>query len=280
MTGLRGSGRDDQITLRWTLPKISSPYSVRLIRRHDGREESIKLNETEYSGPYADSNVTRGGAYSYRVVVNVGGKDVPSEETPLIVAKTPAITGDITNREFVRRGRSVFVTWSWVPGVDKVIVSHTDKPQGTELPLSSLVEGRDFDICRRSSRGIEVMLKMTQTFIGVYPYNEVEARAAEPDRLFFVEPRRIAITTKRSWLGRCEGLFFAGLQKGTNGRWLPEFVINARDVKNYTVEEIGSSSDIDANGLFKIPDQYRKGYEFTFECKSKTDNSNYSFEKR
>lgn len=280
VTGLRGSGRDDQITLRWTLPKISSPYSVRLIRRHDGREESIKLNETEYSGPYADSNVTRGGAYSYRVVVNVGGKDVPSEETPLIVAKTPAITGDITNREFVRRGRSVFVTWSWVPGVDKVIVSHTDKPQGTELPLSSLVEGRDFDICRRSSRGIEVMLKMTQTFIGVYPYNEVEARAAEPDRLFFVEPRRIAITTKRSWLGRCEGLFFAGLQKGTNDRWLPEFVINARDVKNYTVEEIGSSSDIDANGLFKIPDQYRKGYEFTFECKSKTDNSNYSFEKR
>ena len=98
--------------------------------------------------------------------------------------------------------------------------------------------------------------------------------------MFFVEPRRIAITTKRSWLGRCEGLFFAGLQKGTNDRWLPEFVINARDVKNYTVEEIGSSSDIDANGLFKIPDQYRKGYEFTFECKSKTDNSNYSFEKR
>ncbi len=280
VTGLRGSGRDDQITLRWTLPKISSPYSVRLIRRHDGREESIKLNETEYSGPYNDSNITRGGAYSYRVVVNVGGKDVPSEETPLIVAKTPAITGDITNREFVRRGRSVFVTWSWVPGVDKVIVSHTDKPQGTELPLSSLVEGRDFDICRRSSRGIEVMLKMTQTFIGVYPYNEVEARAAEPDRLFFVEPRRIAITTKRSWLGRCEGLIFAGLQKSTHGGWLPEFVINARDVKNYTVEEIGRSSEIDANGLFKVPDQYRKGYEFTFECKSKTDNSNYSFEKR
>lgn len=282
VTGLRGSGRDDQITLRWTLPKISSPYSVRLIRRHDGREESIKLNETEYSGPYSDSNVTKGGAYSYRVVVNVGGKDVPSEETPLIVAKTPAITGDITNREFVRRGRSVFVTWSWVPGVDKVIVSHTDKAQGTELPLSSLVEGRDFDICRRSdnSRGIEVMLKWAQTFIGVYPYNEVEARAAEPDRLFLVEQRRIAITTKRSWLGRCEGLIFAGLQKGTNGRWLPEFVINARDVKNYTVEEIGSSSEIDANGLFKVPDQYRKGYEFTFECKSKTDNSNYSFEKR
>ena len=282
VTGLRGSGRDDQITLRWTLPKISSPYSVRLIRRHDGREESIKLNETEYSGPYSDSNVTKGGAYSYRVVVNVGGKDVLSEETPLIVAKTPAITGDITNREFVRRGRSVFVTWSWVPGVDKVIVSHTDKAQGTELPLSSLVEGRDFDICRRSdnSRGIEVMLKWAQTFIGVYPYNEVEARAAEPDRLFLVEQRRIAITTKRSWLGRCEGLIFAGLQKGTNGRWLPEFVINARDVKNYTVEEIGSSSEIDANGLFKVPDQYRKGYEFSFECKSKTDNSNYSFEKR
>ena len=282
VTGLRGSGRDDQITLWWTLPKISSPYSVRLIRRHDGREESIKLNETEYSGPYSDSNVTKGSAYSYRVVVNVGGKDVPSEETPLIVAKTPAITGDITNREFVRRGRSVFVTWSWVPGVDKVIVSHTAKPQGTELPLSSLVEGRDFDICRRSdnSRGIEVMLKWTQTFIGVYPYNEVEARAAEPDRLFLVEQKRIAITTKRSWLGRCEGLIFAGLQKGTNGGWLPEFVINARDIKNYTVEEIGRSSDIDANGLFKVPDQYRKGYEFTFECKSKTDNSNYSFEKR
>ena len=282
VTGLRGSGRDDQITLWWTLPKISSPYSVRLIRRHDGREESIKLNETEYSGPYHDSDVIKGGAYSYRVMVNVGGKDVPSEETPLIVAKTPAITGDITNREFVRRGRSVFVTWSWVPGVDKVIVSHTDKPQGTELPLSSLVEGRDFVICRRSdnSRGIEVMLKMTQTFIGVYPYNEVEARAAEPDRLFLVEQKRIAITTKRSWLGRCEGLIFAGLQKGTNGGWLPEFVINARDVKNYTVEEIGRSSDIDANGLFKVPDQHRKGYEFTFECKSKTDNSNYSFEKR
>lgn len=282
VTGLRGSGRDDQITLRWTLPKISSPYSVRLIRRHDGREENIKLNETEYSGPYSDSNVTKGGAYSYRVVVNVGGKDVPSAETSLIVAKTPAITGDVKNREFVRRGRSVFVTWSWVPGVDKVIVSHTDKPQGTELSLSSLVEGRDYDICRRSdnSRGIEVMLKWTQTFIGVYPYNEVEARAAEPDRLFFVEPRRIAITTKRSWLGRCEGLIFAGLQKSTHGGWLPEFVINARDVKNYTVEEIGRSSEIDANGLFKVPDQYRKGYEFTFECKSKTDNSNYSFEKR
>lgn len=282
VTGLRGSGRDDQITLRWTLPKISSPYSVRLIRRHDGREENIKLNESEYSGPYNDSNVTKGGAYSYRVVVNVGGKDVPSEETSLIVAKTPAITGDVKNREFVRRGRSVFVTWSWVPGVDKVIVSHTDKPQGTELPLSSLVEGRDFDICRRSdnSRGIEVMLKWAQTFIGVYPYNEVEARAAEPDRLFLVEQRRIAITTKRSWLGRCEGLIFAGLQKGAHGGWLPEFVINARDVKNYTVEEIGRSSDIDANGLFKVPDLYRKGYEFTFECKSKTDNSNYSFEKR
>lgn len=281
VTGLRGSGRDDQITLWWTLPKISSPYSVRLIRRHDGREESIKLNESEYSGPYSDSNVTKGGAYSYRVVVNVGGKDVPSEGTPLIVAKTPAITGDITNREFVRRGRSVFVTWSWVPGVDKVIVSHTAKPQGTELPLSSLVEGRDFDICRRSdnSRGIEVMLKLAQTFIGVYPYNEVEARAAESDRLFLVEQRRIAITTKRSWLGRCEGLIFAGLQKGTHGGWLPEFVINARDVKNYTVEEIGRSSEIDSNGHFKVPDQYRKGYEFTFECKSKTDNSNYSFEK-
>ena len=281
VTGLRGSGRDDQITLRWTLPKISSPYSVRLIRRHDGREENIKLNESEYSGPYSDSNVTKGGAYSYRVVVNVGGKDVPSAETSLIVAKTPAITGDVKNREFVRRGRSVFVTWSWVPGVDKVIVSHTDKPQGTELSLSSLVEGRDYDICRSSdnSRDIEVVLRGLQTFIGVYPYNEVEARAAEPDRLFLVEQKRIAITTKRSWLGRCEGLIFAGLQKGTNG-WLPEFVINARDAKNYTVEEIGRSSDIDANGLFKVPDQYRKGYEFTFECKSKTDNSNYSFEKR
>lgn len=282
VTGLRGSGRDDQITLRWTLPKISSPYSVRLIRRHDGREENIKLNESEYSGPYSDSNVTKGGAYSYRVVVNVGGKDVSSAETSLIVVKTPAITGDVKNREFVRRGRSVFVTWSWVPGVDKVVVSHTDKPQGTELSLSSLVEGRDFDICRRSdnSRDIEVVLRGLQTFIGIYPYNEVEARSAEPDRLFFVEPRRIAITTKRSWLGRCEGLIFAGLQKGTHGGWLPEFVINARDVKNYTVEEIGRSSNIDANGLFKVPDQYRKGYEFTFECKSKTDNSNYSFEKR
>lgn len=282
VTGLRGSGRDDQITLRWTLPKISSPYSVRLIRRHDGREENIKLNESEYSGPYSDSNVTKGGAYSYRVVVNVGGKDVPSAETSLIVAKTPAITGDVKNREFVRRGRSVFVTWSWVPGVDKVIVSHTDKPQGTELPLSSLVEGRDFDICRRSdnSRGIEVMLKWDQTFIGVYPYNEVEARSAESDRLFLVEQRRIVVTSKKSWLGRCEALIFEGLQKGAHGGWLPEFVINARDVKNYTVEELGRSSDIDANGLFKVPDQYRKGYEFTFECKSKTDNSNYSFEKR
>lgn len=282
VTGLRGSGRDDQITLRWTLPKISSPYSVRLIRRHDGREESIKLNETEYSGPYDDSNVTKGGTYSYRVVVNVGGKDVPSEETSLIVAKTPAITGDVKNREFVRRGRSVYVTWSWVPGVDKVVVSHTDKPQGTELSLSSLVEGRDFDICRRSdnSRGIEVMLKWAQTFIGVYPYNEVEARSAESDRLFLVEQRRIVVTSKKSWLGRCEALVFGGLQKGAHGGWLPEFVINARDVKNYTVEELGRSSDIDANGLLKVPDQYRKGYEFTFECKSKTDNSNYSFEKR
>ena len=282
VTGLRGSGRDDQITLWWTLPKISSPYSVRLIRRHDGREENIKLNESEYSGPYSDSNVTKGGAYSYCVVVNVGGKDVPSAETSLIVAKTPAITGDVKNREFVRRGRSVFVTWSWVPGVDKVIVSHTDKPQGTELSLSSLVEGRDYDICRRSdnSRDIEVVLRGLQTFIGIYPYNEVEARSAEPDRLFLVEQRPIVVTSKKSWLGRCEALIFEGMQKGAHGGWLPEFVINARDVERYTVEEIGRSSEIDAAGRYKVPDRYRKGYEFTFECKSKTDNSNYSFEKR
>ena len=282
VTGLRGSGRDDQITLWWTLPKISSPYSVRLIRRHDGREENIKLNESEYSGPYSDSNVTKGGAYSYCVVVNVGGKDVPSAETSLIVAKTPAITGDVENREFVRRGRSVFVTWSWVPGVDKVIVSHTVKPQGTELSLSSLVEGRDYDICRRSdnSRDIEVVLRGLQTFIGIYPYNEVEARSAEPDRLFLVEQRPIVVTSKKSWLGRCEVLIFEGMQKGAHGGWLPEFVINARDVERYTVEEIGRSSEIDAAGRYKVPDRYRKGYEFTFECKSKTDNSNYSFEKR
>ena len=277
-----GIGRDDQITVRWKLEKISSQYSVRLIRRHDGHEEEIKLKETEYLGPFRDRNVTKGSSYSYRVVVNVGGLDFRSDETMPIVAETPLITCDVVNREFVRMGRRVLVSWSWVQGVDSVIVSHTGRPQGTDLPLSSLVEGRDFDICRRSDnlRNVEVMLKGAQTFIGVYPYNEVEARAAEPDRPFLAEQRRVAVTTKRSWLGRCEALVFEGLQKGAHGGWLPEFVINARDVERYTVEEIGRSSEIDAAGRYKVPDRYRKGYEFTFECKSKTDNSNYSFEKR
>ena len=282
VTGLRGSGRDDQITLWWTLPKISSPYSVRLIRQHDGREENIKLNESEYSGPYSDSNVTKGGAYSYRVVVNVGGKDVPSAETSLIVAKTPAITGDVKNREFVRRGKSVFVTWSWVPGVDRVIVSHTDKPQGTELSLSSLVEGRDYDICRRSDnlRGVEVKLKFAETYIGVYPYNEVEARSGEPDRLFLAEQRRILIKKNRTWLGGCRTLSFEGLQKDNKGIWQPEFAIAVRNAKSYMVEEIGESSQIDSSENFAIPEKYRKGYEFTLKCRNKNDNSNYIFETR
>ena len=284
VTGLHGDGSDNQIVLRWKLPKISSPYSIRLIIRHNGKEEDRKINESEYSGPYIDKKVTKGGAYSYRVVVNVGGKDVISDETKPIIAETPPIK-DVINRIFVREGHSAHVYWSWVADVDRVIVTHTgrrqSKERGEQLMLKSLVNGQDYTICERSGdygKGdCKVMLKEAETYIGVYPYNGVEARSGEPDRRCFAEKIRLSVKRKQSWFGRCEALVFEGLQKGQNGRWQPEFTIIARDSKRYTSEEIGESSQLDATGLFKVPDRYGRGYDFTFNFKSEMDEFNYSF---